>query len=206
MCRREDGGERGRRGRAQRPRSRPRRYRSRPAATGSGAGDAAGKQAPAAGADRLRSAGAPVAARAPGGPTPRPRRAPAAGPTTTGPRVRRRRRSPHAERCSAHSPPRGRSLCPARPGARHRAAEAPRQLRVSRSISFRSARLCPPEQGPDVSNLDPERLRDLRIAHPTVAHHQHGRRPARQTRQARAEVRARLPVDHRIFGTSGVSG
>ena len=51
-----------------------------------------------------------------------------------------------------------------------------------------------------MSNPHPERRGDLRVTHPTVAHHQNRRRPARQPTQDSAYIRPSFALDYRVLG------
>ena len=141
-------------------------------------------------------------------PTPSQHRGPVAAPRQQPRRAFASSRSPRAERCSATA----RHVCrrpgPERPAARHRAAGAPLQWGVSRSISFRSADSALLSRVPTCPTLTPSALAISEIAHATVAHHQHRRRAARQPRQRAADAPpaspGRSPRPRRWERTDGV--
>src|SRR6185312_2777666 len=60
--------------------------------------------------------------------------------------------------------------------------------------------LRPSEQSPNVSNLHPERIGDLYVAHAAVAHHKNRGRAARQPTQDATYVRPALALDYRFLG------
>ena len=57
-----------------------------------------------------------------------------------------------------------------------------------------------------MSNLHPERLSDLCVAHATMTHHQYRGRTARQAGQDAPNLRPRFPVDDRVFDTGQRAG
>jgi hypothetical protein len=77
------------------------------------------------------------------------------------------------------------------------ALSARTKLNMNMKSSKRALRS--PEHSPHISNLHPERLGNLHVAHPAVAHHEDRGRAARQPTQDEAYLCPSFPIDHRVL-------